>query len=445
MDTLSANKNFPSPMDSGKESYLQWDTRMLNGYDSIQGGEDSSVQDCLEGSGVHGLLWTSVRNVSNLLQPGSTFGPLNPDTYTPLSSHYELGSWGLLPVCVNINFKMPAEEAVPCALCDCPSCGFWGVPNGNIFINPNPSERWFVATDGLATRLVAKIPGDLWLQDDVRWGSASDSVHTRHTRLTGPDFVTVSRTGNQVFSAVTLRDGGLVSLLRGRGGRVTADPNGPDFSVPEVDVEPSSVVQPPPREGFALVVSKSEGLVFLAGGQDAAKRYRDLWSFSVDQGTWRSISIPDGSVGNVQAMTYRLRDRQLYLIDEVNQGPVFKWGRLLRVDPFTGAVKVLGWWPRIKQFDDFFLSVAEDGDLLVAASRKGKSPRHLVLALRQTGADFSVRWALNDKGALLGIPTLTDEGLTRPLSPSSSSSERFVPTSELPKKKKPLWGLKDCF
>jgi hypothetical protein len=305
-----------------------------------------------------------------------------------------------------------------------------GIPDFSIYINPGIYDPYILLDDTLHQRLAARVPpdlADLW-QQPWRWTAPSDGLHTR---IPGPDLLTVALDGTRVSSAVRFDGNQLVSLL---GGRVTGGVLPLQAALPS-QVAVGNEVAPPPRQQFATTASKRLQALFLAGGVGTSGVLGDLWHFDLGTRTWNEIAMVGEKLGRVLAMTYRASDGALYLVDEKKFG-WFHLGRVLRVDLQTGKVEVLGAWPRIKAFDQFFLGVSQEGDLVLTASQnKTKKGRHAVAVFQpKSQGGVRVLWALTDHGALALAPTLTRDGLTRTFEDPDSSPPRFLPTNQLPYK-----------
>jgi hypothetical protein len=432
LPTTNASEQSFAPLNQGTVSLVNWDTNTLTGGNSVLVGPgDALGKECQDGKGVQGVFWSSVRNVNNLNAPATS--------YTPLSSHYEFAEWGSPQACIKL-FDPNDFKYQPCLFCD-PNDLFQSMANFSIVINPaDINERLLLVDDGKLSRVVGKMPVSI---DDVALPAslpiaASDGFHTCQP---GPDFVTVRTDGTRLTSAVESRKGGLFSLLPSR--RVTEV----DGLVAALGATPTAEVSasnPPPRQGAQMALSKRLGTLFLAGGENGAQTLKDLWRYDLSSQDWKAIELQGQSFGEVLAMTFHGPEGKLYVVDEKKLG-WFRWGRILRIDPRTGVSEVLGAWPRVRAFEQLFLSVAESGDLVLSASQtKTKKGSHLVLVFATGSSGIEkVRWSVGGQGALAGPAMLTRNGLTRPFSSSSLQSKRFTPTSELPKKTSGKMG--DCF
>lgn len=298
-------------------------------------------------------------------------------------------------------------------------------------------SRQSVSGGILDTSRFGDVPTDLrdvWKSGASRWVTASDLFSTRGG---GPDWMTTALDGVRVTSAVSLEKGSFRSLL----GSVRGVPTGGLAAQTSLS---ASSAEPPPREQFALAMSKKLAALFLAGGKNSQGEVRDLWRYDLGTRQWTAIPVVGETLGRVLAMTFRGPDRALYLVDETKSG-WFHVGRILRIDPFTGEARVLGAWPRVQAFQRFFLSVAQSGDLVLGASQdKTKKGSHAVVVFAPgSGGSLDLRWSLFGLGALGGAPTLTRDGLTRPFQSEDFLAQRYMPTRSLPSKGGP--GFKGCF
>jgi len=179
---------------------------------------------------------------------------------------------------------------------------------------------------------------------------------------------------------------------------------------------------PSSREGFQAVFSRSEDAAFVIGGRDTStgEELGDVWMRSVvGPGEWTDVPLRGGfSLGKVLAATFSYGDRKLWVLDEHAGPPGFAldgeggltlchqngrgagkslhmplpaanahlehgdspglcaadvdgktFTRLLRIDPYTGAVEPVGFWPTGGGASpQLWLVVDQDGGVLLASS-----------------------------------------------------------------------------
>jgi hypothetical protein len=294
--------------------------------------------------------------------------------------------------------------------------------------------------DGNLSKILGKMPVSV---DDPTFPgslpiSASDGLHTWQP---GPDFMTVRVDGTRITSAVEIRKGSLFSLLPSR--RVP-EQNGLVDALGTDTTLQTSTSAPPPRQNPQFALSKRLGTLFMAGGDNGSQVVQDLWRYELSTQNWAPIALQGQSLGSVLAMTFHGPEGKLYVVDEKKLGWL-RWGRILRIDPDTGVSELVGSWPRLRAFEQLFLSVAQSGDLVLSASQdRTKKGGHLVVVFTAgKSGNWKVRWSVGGHGAMAGPAMLTRDGLTRPFSSSSLQAKRFTLTSDLPKKSSGKLG--DCF
>jgi hypothetical protein len=439
----ASSQSFPL-LDQADPSLVEWDTNLLSGGNTILPAPQpsSEISVCKDGKGVRGVLWTSVREVDAINLTGNAL-----DNMRKFSSHYEPSLWGSLPTCVQAQTPPLNLETQPCFFCKCPDCGFLSVANFHIYINPGDlKERLLVASDGLFSRTFGKLPFSLdeAALPEARSVAASDWFHTTQP---GPDFATVLADGTRVTSAVQVQEEGplrsWLPLRRTQGAAPQGEQDDTEVADFQAMAEDPSGPAPAPRLEAALALSKRHQALFLAGGKSGNLPLNDLWRYDLRGQSWSPMVLQGNSLGNVLAMTFHGPEDALYVLDEKKVG-WFHVGRLLRIDPHTGATRLVGVWPRLRAFDQLHLMVAQSGDLVLSASRtKGKKGAHLVALLSASSpGQWKLRWTLGGVGALSGPAVLTREGLTRPFLAPELTSKRFTPTGDLPKKT--VGSVGDC-
>jgi hypothetical protein len=166
----------------------------------------------------------------------------------------------------------------------------------------------------------------------------------------------------------------------------------------------------PPRQGFAAVFSRSEDRAFVLGGRDVStgEALHDLWMRPVEgPGAWSQFTLDGFEVGSVLTATWSYLDHRLWMVDEV---PVDSEGdmeaRLYRVEPYLGAVQLVGAWRHQPERDRVSLVLDRDGAVLLVTSSTTRAA-HSVVRFEATpyAARKPLRVSLRHwPGALAGAP-----------------------------------------
>ena len=125
---------------------------------------------------------------------------------------------------------------------------------------------------------------------------------------------------------------------------------------------------PPARTGFLSVLSRSVGGVFVIGGLgvDANQELADIHLWRPGVG-WSTI-IPTIQFASARSATFSPADGNLWILEERRDSYT-----LLRISPWTGIAQSLGNWAHGTIWDQHFLTVDRDGQvLLVASSRQNR-------------------------------------------------------------------------
>jgi hypothetical protein len=157
------------------------------------------------------------------------------------------------------------------------------------------------------------------------------------------------------------------------------------FAGSAVDFDRAPPARPgfiPPREGFIAVFSRSEDRAFVLGGHDAStgETLHDLWMRPVEgPGAWSQFELDGFEVGSVLAATWSYLDHRLWMVDEV---PVDSEGdmeaRLYRVEPYLGAVQLVGAWRHQPERDRVSLVLDRDGAVLLVTSSTTRAAHSVV-------------------------------------------------------------------
>jgi hypothetical protein len=238
-----------------------------------------------------------------------------------------------------------------------------------------------------------------------------------------------------------------------------------DFARPPVG-KPGS---PSPREGFAAVFSRGEDAAWVLGGKDlvSGEPLHDLWMRRVEgPGDWREIHVAGYTPGRVLAATWSYADHRLWILDVVGEAgpgceppklavchdPSGKPGkertvcvpeaalaahlghgdglgdcpggggggglptvRLVRVDPYLGIHEPVGSWPRSGRWQEHWLVVDRDGQVLLVASSHGKKEHALArfrLVPLRSIAPPALDWLEHRPGRLAFAPLVDISGYT---------------------------------
>ena len=172
---------------------------------------------------------------------------------------------------------------------------------------------------------------------------------------------------------------------------------------------------PPPRRGAQGVYARSAGRVYVIGGNDpdTNEARRDIWWRDVTGGPWYEVPDGDYQPEKVLAATRPYRDGKLWILDEVRAGWL-RFARLVRLNPGTGEAEVLGKWPRIGLFDQHWLILDLEGNVVVAAS-SSRTKRHALIRIRLDGPKPHVDRVHVAQGELAMAPWVDAGGYALPI------------------------------
>ncbi len=182
--------------------------------------------------------------------------------------------------------------------------------------------------------------------------------------------------------------------------------------------EPTASSAPPPAASLAAargVLSAGDAGMFFVGGTEARPPLR---RYDLRTESWSPERALTGvAVRNVLTATYSDHHRSLYVLDRTGSGWATKI-RLVRVSLPYGTATVIGQWPRTGLFQSHFLTVSEDGSLLLGASSTAGPGYHLVarITLGGDGASPDLDWAVFGGGALVQPPLMSRDTLARTVS-----------------------------
>jgi len=181
---------------------------------------------------------------------------------------------------------------------------------------------------------------------------------------------------------------------------------------------------PSQRTDFETVFSRSEDAAFVIAGRDlgTGEQLGDIWMRRVDgPGGWAKVPLSGYQVGEVLAATWSFVDHKLWVLDTTGAGTSCDPGtdgqmvRLVRVEPYLGAVSLVGQWPRGAYFRQQWLLVDQDGQVLLVSSSEAKG-QHAVMRFEVVpflwSAPVEVAWLEVRDGALAFEPLVDISGYT---------------------------------
>lgn len=364
-----------------------------------------SAGNCLSGYGFGASFWSAVRDVS-----GTNASNL-PGIFAR-GNHYEAQHFGAPQSTISI----PQFNCPWCVLLPCPTCDRHGIPDLSIRVNPPEvlvtepgGGRASVAippdllVQFQAPGAIYVLPGDGWTygsDDDVRFG-----------------FLTP--TNQPSYFGKYSRALGFTPFVRGPRGL-------------EADVPPPA--PPPPAGALAAArgaLSAGEAAMLFVGGTEARPPLR---RYDLRAQSWSpERALTGAAIRNVLATTYNDRERSLYVLDQTGSGWSTKV-RLVRVSLSYGTATVLGQWPRTGLFQSHFLTLAEDGSLLLGASSTTGPGYHVVarVTLGGDGGSPDLDWAVFGAGALVQPPLMSRTTLSRTVSKHGGTPKlSWTPTSQI--------------
>ncbi len=406
---------------SGRPSFVAWDVSRFPGAHVLGTTNDY----CTAGYGLTGVMWTSAQQLTSI--PAA-------NTVDQLGHHYAGGTLGWPMKC---HPGAPTGLA-PCFLCGdaCPSCnmkelGFLTIAEMEQPGYDPPAYVWGI--DG-AQRFVEQV------DDGVRLAISA----TGAALLTPTDGF--AHRGELLGALVTggsapARIAGL-ALCGGRlslsGGVIVSPPDGAAAARAG-----ALGAGPPALVDAGVVLSSRERSLFVVGGRASdGVASSSLWQYPLDSEAWHEAKLSGATPGAVLAAVFRSEDRSFYVIDEAKIGPL-PLARLLRVSLDDLRVTVMGAWPRLRRFEQTYLSVAEDGELLLASTGgRGNHGRTWLAKLAVGGRHVDLRWVRQERGRLGATPVLSRRGLTAWF---EQGVGRFVDAGDLAPRGPGSHTLGDCF
>lgn len=232
------------------------------------------------------------------------------------------------------------------------------------------------------------------------WVNAAEPLAGQGRGQEFPMAIALVSDGSAIADTITT-DG--VSLLaeRDRG----APPSMP--TAPEADA--------PHAVGFQAVLSRVRGGVFVVGGSDPSSGAPtgQIWFRSVAESDARWVKLPVGDYAPqaVLAATYDYATDALYVVDNVEPARDEAMTRIVSIDLRSLTITEIGSWRASSEWDNSWLSVEPDGNVLFAQS-SSVWEKHRIVRMDPRRHDNPPDW-FHDDGALAVPPVAHGAGLTR--------------------------------
>ncbi|MCL2825062.1 MAG: hypothetical protein FWD57_13820 [Polyangiaceae bacterium] len=136
-----------------------------------------------------------------------------------------------------------------------------------------------------------------------------------------------------------------------------------------------------------------------------------VWAIDVVTGQRMQLAAVGYVPGNVLSATYSVRDKAMWLIEEVatDQGELL--AQIVRIGVPDVSIGVFGPWARLGQHDKLWLTVDLHGRIVLVASSESLS-KYSVQVLREHGGKLYAEWIHTDSnGSLGGAPIVDQTGL----------------------------------
>ena len=139
----------------------------------------------------------------------------------------------------------------------------------------------------------------------------------------------------------------------------------------------------------------------------------DIWWRDVNGASWFPVPLEGYAPETVTAATYSYRDHNLWVLDQLDSGPIPR-ARLTRIDPVSGKHTIVGTWPRLRLghkwvFDKHWLVLDQDGSVLLVAS-SSMINRHVIVRINVDGDTPQVGGVRIAPHALAGPPAVDPAG-----------------------------------
>ena len=149
-----------------------------------------------------------------------------------------------------------------------------------------------------------------------------------------------------------------------------------DGDVGVLATAPSDGVRPRARSDVRAALSGVEEAVYMVGGRTpSGGASQAIWRYTISDRSWRIVAehATLAPSSQVLAVTYDQPGGKLYVLDlddEVSLGGKLHRARLTRYDVGAGPAEQLATWPYLGFFDQLWLSVTDEGSLLLLGAQK---------------------------------------------------------------------------
>ena len=167
-----------------------------------------------------------------------------------------------------------------------------------------------------------------------------------------------------------------------------------------------------PRTEFAPVFSRTLGALVLVGGRDASGQWtKEIWIVP-EWGDPFLLATPGYEPNRVLAATVATTDGMLWVLDDRLVNGWLHMARLVRIDPLSGNHEVVWQGPHLGVFEQHWLGVDRDGNVLLFGSSK-LVRKHVTVRFEAT--PFVLGTAKPDlmrfdQGELIGQPLVDSHG-----------------------------------
>lgn len=190
---------------------------------------------------------------------------------------------------------------------------------------------------------------------------------------------------------------------------LTTDRRAGDGDVGVLAAAPSDGVRPRARSDVRAALSGVEEAVYMVGGRTSSGgASQAIWRYTISDRSWRIVAehAAIAPSSQVLAVTYDQPGGKLYVLDlddEANLGGKLHRARLTRYDVAAGTAEQLATWPYLGFFDQLWLSVTDEGSLLLLGAQK---QAYKVWRLHPNPSGLKYAGHHTGLGKLLGQPAM---------------------------------------